>query len=93
MNGSLKKFFSANSVTITIWTVGILFAALNLFISSQLVPLNQNITILATKVSALEVRSQDAVTQDQLGGVNMQLRSIQNTLNTIITTLATRNSN
>lgn len=84
MDGFFKRFLSQHSVTIAIWTLGILFALLNLYITSQLAPLNENLTILATKVEAMQNNQTNFVTHNELDQINMRLGGIQNTLDRLI---------
>lgn len=63
MNENLKTFFKDNGLQITLQVATGFVFLLNLFLTTKLAPLAQNIDSIVTRVNAMEVKL-DAASQD-----------------------------
>lgn len=57
MNGKIKKFIGGFTLQTILTISGVVIVLVNLYISSQLAPLVQNINALSSRVSAIEERN------------------------------------
>lgn len=69
MNENIISFFRQNGLQLTLQTITAIIFILNLFLTTKLAPLAQNLDALSTKVSALEV----TVTNQQDDHVDIQV--------------------
>lgn len=56
MNEQTANFFQKNGVQLGVQVVGVVVLVLNLWLATKLGPLAQNIDLVATRVSALELK-------------------------------------
>lgn len=89
MNETLGNFFKENGLQVTLQIATVIVFLLNLFLTTKLAPLAQNIDTVIVRVDAIEARLPSAtqdhtdiqVIKEQVGQIKDSVKDIQQNIN------------